>query len=244
MLMVSGIGPRSTLERLDIPVISELSGVGQNLEDHLLFGASHQVKLQTHSALVDSAYYASATREYNNKGTGMLSNPGAELLAWEKVPATNKNNLSASAANVLSSFPNDWPDFEFLMLDAYSGNNENYATGAPNTTHMYASPSAAILVQQSRGTVTIRSKDTAVHPEINPNWLTHPADQELALVGFRRMREMMDTDVMRDVWVEEVLPGRNVSSDEDILNYIRDTGIQLFHAACTCKIFSTLNEAI
>ncbi|KAH7382517.1 hypothetical protein DE146DRAFT_704077, partial [Phaeosphaeria sp. MPI-PUGE-AT-0046c] len=236
LLMVSGIGPKATLENLDIPVISALSGVGQNLEDHLLIGASYQVNLQTHSALGNPAYYSTAASQYNGNGTGMLSNPGAEVLAWDKVNAVEQMNLSAPAAEVLESFPEDWPNFEFLILDAYSGNNENYLTGAPNNTNMYASPSAAIMVQQSRGTVTISSRDATVPPVINPNWLTHPVDQELALIAFKRMREMMDTDVMKQVWVEEALPGRNVTSDAAILNAIRQTGIQLFHAACTCKM--------
>lgn len=43
LLMVSGVGPRDTLEGLNIPVISELPGVGQNMWDHVMFGSTHEV---------------------------------------------------------------------------------------------------------------------------------------------------------------------------------------------------------
>jgi choline dehydrogenase len=233
--MVSGIGPKEQLAPLNIDVISELPGVGQNLEDHLLFGASYHVSPRTHSALSNADYFSSATSEYAQNGTGMLSNPGGEILAWEKLSPAMKSKLTASSQKVLNSFPSDWPNFEYLMLDAYSGDNQNYISGAPKTPFMYASPAAAVTVQQSRGNVTIKSKDTAVLPVINPNWLTHAADQELVVVAFKRLREMMDTDVMRRAWVEEIIPGRNMSSDAQILDAIRGTAIQEFHAACTCK---------
>jgi len=234
--MVSGVGPADTLNKFNIPIVSELKGVGQNMEDHLLFGASYEVKTLTHSAVGNATYFALAVDEYNEHGAGMLSNPGGEIIAWEKLSSTRRDALSASTRNVLASFPTDWPEFEFLVLDAYSGDNQNYIKGAPKTPFMYASPAAAIMVPQSRGNVTIASSDTAVHPVINPNWLTHPADQELAVVAFKRMREMMDTDVMKAVWTEEVVPGRDVDSDGDILNAIRQNGIQLFHASVTCKM--------
>ncbi|KAF2787638.1 GMC oxidoreductase [Melanomma pulvis-pyrius CBS 109.77] len=237
ILMVSGVGPASTLNKFNIPIISALEGVGKNMQDHLLFGASYRVKPLTHSALTNSTFLAEATREYKAAGTGILGNPGGEIIAWEKAQAAIKTHpISAAARKVLASYPADWPDFEFLMLDAYSGDNQNYFQGAPKTPFMYASPAAAIMVAQSRGSVTIASTDTAVPPVIDPNWLTHPVDQELVVVAFKRMRDMMDTDIMKRAWVEELVPGRHVVSDADILSAIRQTGIQMFHASITCKM--------
>jgi choline dehydrogenase len=235
MLMVSGIGPADTLKRFNIPIVSDLKGVGQNLDDHILFGASYQVKTLTHSALGNVTYSALATEQYKTNGSGMLGNPGGEIIAWEKLPPPLRNSLSASTRASLAKFPPDWPEVEYLVLDAYSGDNQNLILGAPRTPFMYASPAAGIITSQSRGSVTISSADAAVPPVIDPNWLTDPADQELAVAAFKRMRQMMDTDVMKKVWVEEVVPGRNVSSDAEILNGIRQNGIQLFHASATCK---------
>ncbi|KAK8130906.1 GMC oxidoreductase [Apiospora sp. TS-2023a] len=221
LLMVSGVGPADTLQRLNIPVISELGGVGQNLQDHLLFGASYQVDMLTHAAVSNPAYLNEARDEYNAESAGILTNPG---------------RLSDATRGVLAAVPADFPTFEYIVLDAYSGDNQDYSQGGPDPSAMYASPAASLMVPQSRGNVTITSSDTAVAPSLNPNWLTHPADQELAVYAFRRVRQMMDAEVMKGAWTKEVLPGREVESDADILAAIKQTGIQMFHASATCKM--------
>lgn len=236
--MVSGIGPADTLERLDIPIVSELNGVGQNMQDHFLFGASYQVNMLTHAAVSNPTFLNAARDEYNANGTGILSNAGGELIAWERLECDGPgicNNLSPDVRDLLGSIPADFPTFEFLMLDAYSGDNQDYSKGGPDPSAMYASPVASVMIPQSRGFVTITSNDTAVLPVISPNWLNTRADEELVLHGFRRMRQMMDTEIMKGAWVKEVLPGRHIESDEDILNAIKATGIQLFHASATCR---------
>ncbi|PFH55043.1 hypothetical protein XA68_10933 [Ophiocordyceps unilateralis] len=232
LLMVSGIGPSDTLTRHDIPIVSALPGVGLNMQDHILFGTTYQVETLTHSAVTaDAVNLALSEAEWNATGSGILGNPGGELITWEKLTAEQQAGMSAATRAWLSAMPDDFPTIEYLILDAYSGNNQDYLTGAPDTPYMYASPVAAIHVPQSRGWVSIASADAAVAPVINPNWLTNPIDQELAIYAFRRLRELMDTDVMKTVWTDEVVPGRNVSSDEQMLDLIRQNSIQEFHAS-------------
>lgn len=209
------------------------------MKDHIVFGTTYQVNTLTHSAVSNSQAYLSLSEDLWNttNGTGMLSNPGGEPITWERLEAgAPVHNFSVATQKALASAPKDAPTLEYLILDAYSGDNQHYETGAPDTPFMYASPVAALHVPESRGSVTIASADPAVAPIINPNWLTDPVDQELAVYAFRRLREMMDTEVMRPVWVEEIVPGRNVSTDEQILDAIRQNGIQEFHASCTCKM--------
>ncbi|RDA89840.1 hypothetical protein CP533_6949 [Ophiocordyceps camponoti-saundersi (nom. inval.)] len=237
LLMLSGIGPSDTLSKLDIPVVSHLPGVGRNLQDHVVFGTTYQVDTLTHSVVSKPANLLKSEAEWNETGGGILGNPGGELITWEKLTGRDdKSRLSAATRAVLASVPEDFPTIEYLILDAYSGNNQNYITGAPHTDYMYASPVAAIHVPQSRGRVSIVSASASDAPLIDPNWLTSAVDQELAVYAFRRLRELMDTDVMRAVWREEIVPGRNVTSDEQILDVIRRNAIQEFHASCTCKM--------
>lgn len=235
MLMVSGIGPVDTLQKYDIPVISALEGVGQDMWDHVLFGPSYQVTTLMHSAVSNPEFLALATEQYFTNGTGILGNPGGDVLAGEKLPAAQRKALSPASRAALAKFPPDWPEVEYLIEDAYTGTNENYITGAPKTPFMYASPTAALVAPLSRGNVTISSADMADPPIINPNFLTHIADQELAVAAFKRIRQLMDTKIVQTITVEETFPGRTVSTDAQILDVIRQTGIQVFHAAATCE---------
>lgn len=235
--MVSGVGPAETLKKFDIPVVSELPGVGQNMWDHLLFGTSYRADVLTHSAAGNPEFLAQTTEEYLEDGSGMLGNPGGDIIAWEKFPSDIRSQLSKETLKRLEeTFPADWPEAEYLALDAWMGDNQNYIEGAPRTPHMYVSPAASMVSPFSRGSVSISSASMEDAPLIDPNWLSDPADQEMAVAAFKRIRAMVDTDIIQSVIIgEEEFPGRdNVTTDEEILNHIRDNGIEIFHASATC----------
>ena len=85
--------------------------------------------------------------------------------------------------------------------------------------------------------MTLRSADTADLPVINPNWLADPADQELAVAIFKRTRQFFESKAMANVLDGgEYYPGSDVQSDEEILEYIRNTMSPIWHASCTCKM--------
>lgn len=72
---------------------------------------------------------------------------------------------------------------------------------------------------------------------INPNWLTTETDQQLALAMFKRIRQAFDSDAMKPVLIgSEYYPGREVESDEEILEYVRNNISPIWHPACTCKM--------
>ena len=75
-------------------------------------------------------------------------------------------------------------------------------------------------------------------PIINPNWLSDPTDQEIAVQSFKRSREIWSVLAQQGLTVgeDEALPGLNVTSDEDILAYIQNSLMTIYHAAATCKM--------
>lgn len=236
LLMVSGIGPRSALAAHGIPVIADRPGVGQNLWDHALFGPSYRVNVLTHSILTNNATYAAAAAQSFNAHppTGILTNTGGDYLAFEKLLPSQRAHLSASAQRDLAAFPADWPDVEYLFLDAWAGLQENYVDGAPKDGFNYVSAVSALVAPLSRGNVTIRSADTAVPPLVDPAWLSHPTDRELAVLAFRRARAIFASAAMQPVVLgAEAFPGANYTTDAEILDVIRRSLITVYHASAT-----------
>jgi choline dehydrogenase-like flavoprotein len=90
---------------------------------------------------------------------------------------------------------------------------------------------AALVAPQSRGTVKIVSNDASVPPLIDPGWLTHPVDQMIAIEAFKRTREFFSAQAMQPIIDgQEYLPGPSVDSDEQILDWIKNslmTGMSL-----------------
>ncbi len=110
--------------------------------------------------------------------------------------------------------------------------------GAPTDGYQYASLAAALSAPISRGNVSISSSDTADQPLINPNWLTSPTDQQVAIAGYRRIREIFQSQVMQQNVVigPEYFPGTNISTDGQILDLIKKSFNTLGHASSTCKM--------
>jgi choline dehydrogenase len=77
----------------------------------------------------------------------------------------------------------------------------------------------AAIVAPFSGNVTIKSADSSVPPLINPNPLSNPADVEVALAAFKRIRQIWDNTGVGTS--EEYLPGPSVSTDDEIVAYIR-----------------------
>lgn len=107
--MVSGVGPATTLKRFNIFLVADRPGVGQNLWDHVLFGPSYRVNVQTSSALSMGNGLALATQEFQEQQDGLLASPGGDFIGYEKVPASLRHNFSRQALQDLDEFPLDWP---------------------------------------------------------------------------------------------------------------------------------------
>ena len=239
LLMVSGIGPKATLQKNNIEVIKDLPGVGQNMWDHILWGTDYRVNVNTASAALNNLTLAAqAVQAYRQNATGPLAVFGAGYYGWEDLPQPYRSNLSnASISTLASNFPPDWPELEWLPVSAYLGYQRNRQKEDPKDGHNYATINTGLVAPLSRGNVSISSNSMSDAPLINPNWLTDPADIELAILSLRRQREIwryLASQGLTDG--VEALPGLNVTSDKDILTYIQKSLIQIYHAAATCKM--------
>ena len=81
--------------------------------------------------------------------------------------------------------------------------------------------------------MTINSTDTTDNPVVSPNWLLTETDQELAVQGFKRAREIANASGI--VLGPEFLPGPQTQTNAQILEYIRQTMAPIHHASATCK---------
>ena len=236
LLMLSGIGPRDTLQAHNIPVHVDLPGVGQNLQDHPLFWTQHRVNVPTISAALNNpAILAAAQQAYDEHAAGPLTIPAPGLIGWEKLPEPQRSNLSTSTRKALDDFPADWPELELIPCAAALGYQTNYATADPLDGHNYASIGTSMVAPLSRGTVTLASANPHDAPLIDPAYFSHPADAELAVSALRRQREVWAA--LKDVTIgEEYLPGPGVQSDEDIFAYIKKSVAPTWHASSTCKM--------
>ncbi|KAK5658904.1 hypothetical protein OQA88_1718 [Cercophora sp. LCS_1] len=175
-LMVSGVGPRAQLQKFNIPIVAERPGVGQTMEDHIFFGPTLRVKVETLTRIANDLAYTGAQLlgPYTLKKQGPLTNPVCDFLGREKIP---RELLPQSAVNVLDSrFPPDWPELEYLTAPGSVGDFSNLLTAQSKDGFQYATILGGLVAPLSRGTVTLKSADTKDLPIIDPTWITDPTD--------------------------------------------------------------------
>lgn len=226
LLMVSGIGPREQLERYNITVLADRPGVGQNMWDHLDFRPSYYVNVQG-LTLAPSVENADAVEEYITHRTGFLTSPGVDWIGWEKLPDAYRSNFTNSTITDLAKFPQDWPEVEYEITEAPLSVAER----------VFGTIIAIPVSPTSRGSVTIISNDTSDLPVIDPRWLTCETDIQVAIQAFKRTRAMLATSAIQPVLLgDEISPGQNVTTDEDIYEWIKNNSYMNWHASCTCKM--------
>lgn len=243
LLQVSGIGPSDLLTELGIPVIADRPGVGKNLQDHVIFGLTHRVSGLTASAFGDSELAASQAALFRESSAGMLTSPGTDVMAFEKIPDSLRDSLSNKTQGILSTnYPEDWPEVEYISLAAYLGSGYEVATADPGDGSNYATLSAVLVAPRSRGSVMITSPDTSVAPDIDPAFLTDEVDVEVGVAAFKRARQFWNSTAMREFSdPEEAYPGYDVQTDSEIVESLRKNFNTIWHGSCTCSMGKTNN---
>lgn len=225
LLQVSGIGPRERLEALSIPVIADVPGVGQNLQDPIQIFVAYPVSTPSAQSLTnDPALNPGFVEEYLKSGTGPYSS-AAGFLAHERLPNPTLTNLTQTTRDKLASFPSDWPQLSFIV--------GSFSTGPGQTSGTLA---AYLPLVFSRGNVTISSASINAKPVINLNWLSDPADVEMAIAAVKRLRTAWASPVANTPGFKtgpEMLPGASVQTEEEILEYVRANVGQVWHPVST-----------
>ncbi|KAA1078616.1 hypothetical protein PGT21_021418 [Puccinia graminis f. sp. tritici] len=240
LLMVSGIGPKDQLTANQIPILVENPNVGQGMQDHIFFGPTypvHSIETLTRVA-AHPEHLASQFVNFTLRQLGPLTNNVADMIAFERFDESKLERLNSDS---LSGYPTDWPHVEYLSAAGVVGDFANLLTSnalaGAATGKEFVTILAALVAPQSRGTVKIASNDASVPPLIDPAWLTDPVDQRIAVEAFKRTREFFSAEAMQPILDgQEYLPGPSVTSDEQILDWIKNNLMTVWHAACTCSM--------
>ncbi|KAJ4381634.1 hypothetical protein N0V86_002998 [Didymella sp. IMI 355093] len=229
LLMVSGIGPKATLDNFDIKVVKDLPGVGQNMWDSTNIGGPvYEISLPGYTHWQQAGPMADAEAELLANGTGPLTNIGLDVGAWETFP--DRSNFSAATQRALSGIPPDWPLIENSLTSS------SRVLESSDSNKQYGVIGCILVAATSRGNMTIQSASNMVAPTINPGWLREESDQEVAIEAYRRARKAWQA-VPEGIRIgQEVSPGQNVTTDAQLLDYIKQNIAPIHHASSSCAM--------
>jgi choline dehydrogenase len=215
ILQLSGIGPADLLRSHGIEVIRD-APVGENLQDHLQIRAVFKVNgTQTLNTLANSLFgRLKIGAEYLLNRSGPMSMSPSQLGAFTRSdPARPHANLEYHVQPLsLEAFGEDLHDFPAITV------------------------SVCNLNPTSRGQVQISSANFQDPPKIMPNYLSTAEDRQVAADSLRQARKIMAQPAMQVYAPEELKPGVQHQSDEELARLAGDIANTIFHPVGTVKM--------
>jgi len=217
LLLLSGVGPADDLLKLDIPVVHELPGVGQNLVDHIDYVHSYRVKSRKLIGLSLAGIWdmSKAVFRYWRHRTGPLTTNFAEACAFVKTTSQLRQ-----------------ADIELALTVAmFADHGRTLYRGHGLSVH------ACLLHPKSVGQLKLASADPMVPPLIDPAFLTHPDDIKTLIQGYRVIENVMGTKAFKAFNPRSVIE-TPMTTDAEIEQVLRNRSDTLYHPVGTCKMGS------
>jgi choline dehydrogenase len=216
ILQLSGVGEPEHLGRIGVPVVHELRGVGKNMQDHYVVRVTYPVHgIATANERARGLPLAGEVLRYALTGKGILTYSASLIAASVKILPE-----SATPDVQISFAPGSFKDGQIGQLEAEPG-----LTGGPWQ-----------MRPLSRGYVEAKTSRPGDAPAINPRYLTEESDRRAIIGGLKYVREIFAAPALAPYVGEEKLPGKQVRSDDELLDYAKRNGNTVYHASCTCMM--------
>jgi choline dehydrogenase len=216
LLLLSGVGSKTKLDKLGIPVVKDLPGVGENLQDHL-------------SLLMN--YGCSLPITMNGPANSLLQQMGIAFNYFVHKKGIGSLNMIEAGAFWYSKEGLSAPDIQLHIVPALMYN----LVDKPPKEHGI-SIRACNLTPHSRGYVDLYTADPKDKPRIDFRFLTDDRDKAVVIEAFRLVERFMKADAWKGIMGEETKGGSKAVSDEEILAYVREYIETDYHPVGTCKM--------
>lgn len=216
LLQLSGVGPAALLRALGIPAVRDLPGVGANLSDHFSVRIVRGVKgIATINELSRMPRLAGqVARWVLGKPSILALSPSLVHWFWQSRPGLDRPDLQGVFT------PASYREGYVGMLDTFPGMTCGVWPHRPF----------------SRGTVRAASADVFADPLVQPNYLADTRDAETLLGGMRLARRLLQTPALAAVGTTESLPGPQVRTDDEMLDFARRYGVSSYHVNGTARM--------
>lgn len=215
LLELSGIGQPELLGQHGIEVTHAVRGVGENYRDH---------------------YAARFAWRVNQRITLNEQTRGLNLVKEVIKYALTKKGILTWTAGVGHGFGKSRPELDTPDCQFFFAHGSYDAM----TREFHREPGMTIGVYQcrpeSKGSIHIKSSDPTAAPAIRPNFLDDSIDQAALIGGMRLARQVGEADALAKYRSHTLYPGDDCQSDDELLDYARETGATTYHVMGTCKM--------
>jgi choline dehydrogenase len=216
LLQLSGVGPAALLQSIGVNVVHALPGVGENLRDHYSTRLVGKVR--------DSI-------TMNELATGLRLQ--GQIARW----LLRHPNILAVSPSLVHWF---WKSREGLAEPDLQGvfTPASYREGYIGVLDSFPGMTCGVWQHRpySMGHVRARSNSPFENPVVQPNFLSDERDQQVLIGGMKVARQLLRTPQLASYFVEEMLPGSAVNTDDEWLDFARGYGASCYHVMGTARM--------
>ncbi len=218
LLLLSGIGPAAHLREVEIPVVHDLPGVGQNLQDHVDMFLTHELTgPYSYDKYKKLRWQAAAALQYALFGNGPIT-----------------SNVCEGGAFWWGDKSDPLPDLQFHFLPGagIEIGLDTVPSGNGSTLNIcHTRP-------RSRGTVALRSANPDIPPVVAPNYLSDPHDLGVFVEGVKLGEEIMRQKSLQKYVDRIFLPREPLKTRQDYENFIWANAQGALHPSGACRMGS------
>ena len=220
LLELSGIGRRDVLARAGVPLLHELSMVGENLSEHVYSPLAYEARREVswNRDLRSPIGQAKLGLRWLTRRDGPLSSVTITAHAFAPAEPGGPHADYKLQVQQVSSPGNRGPGK--ISIDPFDG----------------VTLASFQIRPRSRGSVHIANADPAADPLLISNHFTHPDDVHACLAAIKMSRKVAQAGPLSRLLQRELRPGPKTADDEALVDYIRATGATAYHPVGTCRI--------
>ena len=224
LLELSGIGNPDLLRGLGLDVTLDLPAVGENLQDHLQIRTVFKVKnAKTLNTMANSLF-------------------GKAKIAMQY--ALTQSGPMSMAPSQFGMFTKSDPSLEMPDLEYHVQPLSTDKLGDPLHRFPAITVSVCNLRPESVGDCHITSPKTGTQPDIRLNYLSAEKDRRIAVQSIKQTRQIMTAKALSLHVPQEILPGRDTQTDEEILQQVGNIATTIFHPVGTCRMGSDEHSVV
>jgi choline dehydrogenase len=219
LLLLSGIGPADHLRDHGIDVRLDLPAVGSNLHDHFNTYLSWRCSVPI------------TLNDLENSWRRKLK-AGVQYALFRDGPMAS-NGIHAGAF-IRSDSRLERPDLQINLLE-WSTLERTRDRVVPHPFPGFTL-SPVHLRPDGRGTVRLAGPDPLAPPRILFDFLRTEYDVQALLTGIRLCRRIAMQPALHGLTVQELAPGPQVTADDELAAFVRQTGVSNHHPTSTCAM--------
>jgi len=216
LMLLSGIGSAEHLHSVGIPVIHDLPGVGENLQDHLDLFVIAECR--------GDYTYDNVAKWYRSLWAGIQY-----FCFGRSGPVAS--SLFETGGFWYATMQSPRPDIQFHL-----GLGSGIEAGVARLKNAGVTLNSAFLLPRSRGYVRLASDNPQDAPLIDPNYWADPYDREMSIAGLKLAREIFSQAALKPFIESEKLPGAQAKTDAELFDYACANAKTDHHPVGTCKM--------